>query len=337
MLSICIATYNRSEYLYETLDCLQKQLASNVEIVIVDGASTDKTAEVAKIFALENSNIHYYREANNSGVDADFDKAVKYAKGKYCWLFSDDDFLIDGAITHILKSINDNHDLLVVNSSIYTKEMNCLLTEKVVKQNHDQDFINEGEYAFRLFASYLSFIGAIIVKRDYWLSREREAYHGSEFAHIGVLFQAPPVSYVKFISKSLIMIRYGNSQWANRGFEVWVQQWPYIINKLVGYSSKSCNFVSNNGFMGLSKFCCLYRALGIYNLEKYNLNFRSNKNLMLRFILRLIACTPSKILNAFLAILIFVTNGSNITLYRLVSSNSSNRLTNWVAKMRRLR
>jgi abequosyltransferase len=336
MLSICIATYNRSEYLFETLDCLQKQLASNVEIVIVDGASTDKTAEVANIFALENSNIHYYREANNSGVDADFDKAVKYAKGKYCWLFSDDDFLINGAIKYILKSINDKLDLLIVNSSVYTKEMNFELTERVVKQYHDQDLTNEAEYAFRQFASYLSFIGAIIVKRDYWLSREREHYHGSEFAHIGVLFQAPPVSSIKFISKPLIIIRYGNSQWANRGFEVWVKQWPGIINKLVGYSPESCNFVSNNGFMGLSKFCFLYRALGIYNLDKYKLNLWSNKNLMLLFTLRLITCIPSKNLNAFLAILIFLTNGSNITLYRLVCSNSSNKLTKWVVKMRRL-
>ncbi len=335
-LSICIATYNRSGYLYETLSCLQKQLEPSVEIIIVDGASTDDTSNIAQLFTAKTDAIRYFRETENSGVDRDFDKAVKYAMGEYCWLFSDDDLLVIDAVSHILKAIDDGHELLVVNSSIYTKEMNYVLAERVLQDTHDQEFIREGEQAFGKLGNYLSFIGAIIVKRDYWLSRERETYHGSEFAHIGVLFQSPSVPRVKLVSRPLIMIRYGNSQWANRGFEVWIKQWPGIINKLSGISPETRDAVSNVSFFAILKFCCLYRAMGVYDLKKYYSNFETRPNVLARAVLKLIACIPSKSFNALLAIVILFTGGSRINVYRLASSSSATKTSNWVARLRGL-
>ena len=37
--------------------------------------------------------LRYFRESVNSGVDRDYDKAVGYASGEYCWLMTDDDLL----------------------------------------------------------------------------------------------------------------------------------------------------------------------------------------------------------------------------------------------------
>ncbi len=48
LLSICIATYNRAEYIGETLESIIPQVTDEVEIVIVDGASTDNTSSVVK-------------------------------------------------------------------------------------------------------------------------------------------------------------------------------------------------------------------------------------------------------------------------------------------------
>ena len=45
-LSICIATYNRGKFIGETLDSILVQMNPHVELVIVDGASPDNTAEV---------------------------------------------------------------------------------------------------------------------------------------------------------------------------------------------------------------------------------------------------------------------------------------------------
>ena len=40
-------------------------------------------------------------------------------------------------------------------------------------------------------ASYLSFIGGIIIQRQLWRARDKASYFGSYFIHVGVVFQQP--------------------------------------------------------------------------------------------------------------------------------------------------
>ena len=70
-LSICIATFNRSKFISETLDSILAQLDSRVEIIVVDGASPDNTKDVLEEYIYRNPQLKYYCEQVNSGVDAD--------------------------------------------------------------------------------------------------------------------------------------------------------------------------------------------------------------------------------------------------------------------------
>jgi len=61
LLSICIPTYNRAEYLAKSLDtlvCLPEFNSSEVEVVISDNASTDNTQEVAKKYGWNKSELY---------------------------------------------------------------------------------------------------------------------------------------------------------------------------------------------------------------------------------------------------------------------------------------
>src|SRR5665647_2657471 len=104
-LSICITTYNRGQFIGETLDSILGQMVAGVELVIVDGASPDNTPAVMTQYLLRYPEIRFFREQVNSGVDGDYDKAVGYARGEYCWLMSDDDLLKPGAIQYVLLSL----------------------------------------------------------------------------------------------------------------------------------------------------------------------------------------------------------------------------------------
>src|SRR5262249_57418214 len=42
-----------------------------------------------------------------------------------------------------------------------------------------------------MIVPYVSFIGCVVIKRDLWLNREKDRHIGSEFIHVGVIFQAP--------------------------------------------------------------------------------------------------------------------------------------------------
>jgi abequosyltransferase len=99
-LSVCIATFNRAGFIGETLDGLLAQASEDVEIVILDGGSSDGTDAIVAEYMHKSLLIRYFRQATNMGVDRDFDNAVQRATGAYCWLMSDDDLLwaLSGAI-----------------------------------------------------------------------------------------------------------------------------------------------------------------------------------------------------------------------------------------------
>ena len=92
-LSICMPTYNFGKVIGATLENITSQMTGSVEIVIVDGASTDNTAEVVRGFQERFPNIIYHRLQRRGGIDQDMAKSVELARGEYCWLFSSDDLM----------------------------------------------------------------------------------------------------------------------------------------------------------------------------------------------------------------------------------------------------
>ena len=104
-ISICIATRNRGAFIAETLGSIIAQATDQVEIVVLDGASTDDTGEVVRQYQERFPRLRYVRQEMNMGVDRDFATAVDLAIGEYCWLFSDDDLLKPGAIQAVLDAI----------------------------------------------------------------------------------------------------------------------------------------------------------------------------------------------------------------------------------------
>jgi abequosyltransferase len=229
-LSVCIATFNRGSFIGETLESICRQKEAGVEIIVVDGASPDQTREVVAPYLSQYPELHYFREETNSGVDADYDKAVSYATGEYCWLMTDDDVLTHGAITRLLKVIEKRYDLIVVNSEVWNADFSQSLETRMLKLSEDREYrAGEADSVFADLATSLSFIGSVVIKRSVWLERDRSLYYGSLYGHVGVIFQHPPVEKVAVMADPLIRIRYGNSMWTPRRFEVLYFKWPAMI------------------------------------------------------------------------------------------------------------
>ena len=92
-LSVCIATLNRAPLLERMLDSIVSQAGEEVEVVVVDGASTDDTPRVVADVQRRFPRLRCLRLAEKGGVDRDYDRTVELASGEYCWLLSDDDIL----------------------------------------------------------------------------------------------------------------------------------------------------------------------------------------------------------------------------------------------------
>lgn len=299
LLSICIATYNRSDFIGETLDSIVPQLTSEVEVVIVDGASTDNTTEVVAKYLKDSETINYVRLLQKGGVDQDYCKAVDFAKGEMCWLFTDDDLLLPNAVATVLAELKKGYSLIVVNSQLMTTDFSSQISERLIKIDKDKIF-SESELGslFAQVIKYLSYIGAVVINRELWLDREKEQYFGSEFIHVGIIFQSPLPSKAFIIANPQIKIRYGNAQWTKRAFIIGMIKWPQLLN-----SFNAVNSDIKKGFTFQSPFDILrgmliFRSKGQFAPTDLNIWAKHNKNLVVNLCLgKIISVIPSIILN----------------------------------------
>lgn len=118
-LTIAIPTFNRHKYLVELLPELIGQFdqedASQVEILIIDNASTDGTPELIGNNCA--GKVRYQRNPANIGADRNFLECIKSARGDYVWLFGDDEVLNPGGVRRVLESLQEAPDLLIAESN----------------------------------------------------------------------------------------------------------------------------------------------------------------------------------------------------------------------------
>jgi abequosyltransferase len=328
-LSICIATYNRGKFIGETLDSIIPQMKSNVELVVVDGASPDDTSEVMAEYLMKTPQIRYFREMVNSGVDADFDRAVEYARGEYCWLMTDDDLLMAGAVDKVLSMLNDLNDLVIINAEVRDIYLKTVLESRRLNVFQDITYqSSENEEFFVKCMNYLSFIGCVIIRRSVWMERDRASYYGSLFVHVGVIFQKRLVNAVQVVSDPLIILRYGNAMWTPRACEIWMFKWPNLVWSFPELPDEAKNTVSPES--GLRKIKLLFhqRALGGYAHSDFDRLLKERLYGWTRVAALLISLFPAKSAHFASVVFLFMLGSPNkLTMYDLLRSRNSSWLS----------
>lgn len=89
--SVCIPTYNRVNYLFESVNSVLNQTYKDFELIICDDGSTDETPTVVSQW--DDSRIRYIRHANNIGRSKNMRSGFDVAQGNYFIKFDDDDAL----------------------------------------------------------------------------------------------------------------------------------------------------------------------------------------------------------------------------------------------------
>jgi glycosyltransferase involved in cell wall biosynthesis len=110
LLSICIPTYNRAEYLDKCITSIvsQKEFHSDdVELVISDNASADNTGEIVRQYQNQHKNIRYFRNDENI-LDSNLPAVIANAHGVFRKLCNDTLIYKNGAIGHMLDVIREN-------------------------------------------------------------------------------------------------------------------------------------------------------------------------------------------------------------------------------------
>lgn len=112
-ISVIIAAYNVEKYLERTLLSIVNQSFTDIEIIIVNDGSSDRTGEIAEKAGKEDDRIHVFHTDNN-GVSSARNFAIEKARGKYIYFMDADDYVDKDMLELVYEQAAGNNSDLVV-------------------------------------------------------------------------------------------------------------------------------------------------------------------------------------------------------------------------------
>lgn len=161
ILSICIPTYNRAEYLEDTIRSIVSQerfiLTNDVEIVISDNCSNDNTSEIGNRLANEfPDKVLYYRNETNI-IDENFELSLRRGRGIFLKLNNDTLLHEANSLEKIITTIDKNRKY----QNILFFSNNEIISDSGITENLDA-FVRKVSYN-------INWIGAFGIWKDHLL------------------------------------------------------------------------------------------------------------------------------------------------------------------------
>ena len=104
-ISVVVPSFNQGEFIEETILSIIDQKYPNLELIIIDGLSTDNTLEIIKKYFYS---INYFVSEKDNGQANALNKGFQVASGDICAYLNSDDIYIDNILWKIAEEYNNN-------------------------------------------------------------------------------------------------------------------------------------------------------------------------------------------------------------------------------------
>ena len=182
LISIITVVFNGEKTLEKTINSVIQQTYTNIEYIIIDGASTDKTLDIINKYQ---NYISYWESAPDAGIYDAMNKGIRYAKGQWInFLNSGDFFSSPHVITNIFANKNyTDVDVIYGNSS-------SLDTQGTIKYNRADEPISNLNF-HPIYRHGASFVKAQIHKENLFdLSQSYRLSFALDYLLIYTLYQS---------------------------------------------------------------------------------------------------------------------------------------------------
>ena len=106
LLSVVIPAYNAENCIRDCLDAVTGQTYKNLEILVMNDGSTDRTVEICTEYAKKDLRVKVFSKPN-SGVSAARNEGLRRAKGDYVFFCDADDYPEPELAEHYVKAIEE--------------------------------------------------------------------------------------------------------------------------------------------------------------------------------------------------------------------------------------
>jgi glycosyltransferase involved in cell wall biosynthesis len=223
-LSIGLPVYNDDKFLTQTLDCLLSQSYRDFELIICDNASTDKTAEICRSYAIRDSRVQYHRNPTNLGVSRNFNLSFHLSRGKYFKWAAANDLVATDMIERCIEVLDQRPDAVL-----------CFAKTRIINERGEvrEDFDDRSDLQsdqpserFRMLLEGISMVNvAYGVSRSsaLRLTRLEQPYSNSDVA-----FLAELVLHGKFVEVP-------DTFFFRRMFEISTEKYPSPHDRMIIY------------------------------------------------------------------------------------------------------
>ena len=326
-LAICIATYNRDEFIERQLNLLEASglIDEEIGIYVLDGGSSDNTAELVSNFSKINPNINLISQSFKGGVDQDFDRVIFCANAEYVWPMCDDDDISIEYLPLLLNFLKRNKpNLLIHSAEVLDYENDCnVLSSNTCNPDYPTFYkCSTLDEICTLAGTHLSYIGCMIIKKTLWDHKMASSFFGTRFGHLGLIGSLPSkLTGLYFTSQISVKIRAGNAEWTDVLFKIWYLFWPKIVDGMqVSIAAKNC--LNQIGTKSLLKKSMFHRALGVQFDNSVTNEFKAYYGFGNTILARIIFSCP-KIIFVILFTLIHRKRKNTLALYHLKRGNFS--------------
>ncbi len=161
LVSICIPTYNRANVIRKTIDSALSQTYTNIEVIVVDNASTDNTEEI--VASYDDPRLRYVRNSKNLGLFGNFNRCIELYAGEYLHILHSDDYIDPDFTEKCVDFFNEYTDVWLTSTS-----SRVISSEKTVETKvFENDTVLKSPYGFRKILSDRCYIAcpSVMVRR----------------------------------------------------------------------------------------------------------------------------------------------------------------------------
>lgn len=132
LISIIVPLYNNEKYIKKCLESLVNQTYTNIEVIIINDGSTDKSQIIVNQFT-QNDKRFICRNFKNEGLSVARNRGLLLARGDYIFFLDSDDYLLNDALNLLYEEQKkSNADIVVSCPFLIQEDININLS----KENH---------------------------------------------------------------------------------------------------------------------------------------------------------------------------------------------------------
>ena len=118
-ISIITPSFNQGNYLEETINSVLSQGYPNLEYMVIDGGSTDKSVEIIRKYE---SQLSYWISESDRGQAHAINKGLEHCTGQLVGWINSDDTLIGGALFYVGMAYLKNPDKIIMGNVLHISE-----------------------------------------------------------------------------------------------------------------------------------------------------------------------------------------------------------------------